>query len=220
MSYVQSGQSAVTAASTTITLNSVVATHSLLAFVRLSGGSDLITGVSSSINGAFTNIGNTLSLSATIRTYSFKLENVSAGNHVITFSASGSQTFRAAAAEYSENQVDALGAQATVASSGTPVSPSVTSTVAGDTIVTMVSVDSTGTITAGGSAVGRQTVNSGIQFQDQGASGAGVYSGTWTLGTPSASVAIAIAMKASILPAQPLVAGARQTFVNVIYEQY
>lgn len=220
MSYVQSGQAAVTATSATITLTSVAAGHSILAAARISNGSDVLTGISSSINGALTVVGNTQNLSGSVRTYTYKLENASAGTHILTFSFSSSQSARCLAAEYSESTVDAVGTQATVAATTTPISPSAVSTVSGDTIVSIISVDTTGTIAPGGSQSARQTVNSGLQIQDQGVGAAGSYSGSWLLGTSSASVAVALAMKAAVVVTAPVPSGAKQTFVTTTIIQY
>lgn len=220
--YVQSTQANPTAASSTLTLTGVQATHTILAGIRLSSNSDLLSGVSSSINGAFSPIVNTNNAAASLRLYVLKLENVSAGSHTITINFSGTQSYRWFVAEYAAAFVDAVAASPNkYTATTTPVSPSVSSTVLNDTIVSIIMTDSsTAGISPGGSATEREEVNLALQLQDYAGTAIGSYSDSWVLGSSSAGVSTAIAMKAnSALPA-PLPGWSKQTFVNLNYIQY
>ena len=224
MSYVQStSKASVSGTSDTLTFGSNVSNgHTLIAIIRSAGISDVITGVSDNVNGAWTRIASVNGPSSANRTFVYKKEGVAAGGTTVTLTSSTTLSARWIVAEYTEASIDAINS-GTFTTTTNPTSVSVTSTQASDTIVTSVSLEGGGTtIVPASGETERAEVNNDarLQLQDKAGGAAGSYTGSWTLGTTQPGVSIAIAMLAATSTPAPIPPGAKQTFVNTIYQQF
>lgn len=201
MSHVQSVSKASTVtASDTLTLTGVTPGHSLLVALRLSGSSDVLTSFSDSIDGLIPRVFNHVTTTNTIRTYLYKKEACSGGDHVFTAGWSGSQSWRWIAAEYSESSIDVIDAAEFPVGSTSVTGPALTPTLAGGTLVGIVSLESSTSIAPNNSETERQEVNTALQLEDKAAPGLGPYSPAWLLGAARLGYAISLVMKGAGIP--------------------
>lgn len=216
MSHVQSTSASPGAITTTnLSLTSVVAGHALLAVIRISNGTDHVSGVADDVNGAWTQIANVLNGAASVRTYVYKKEGGASGSPTITLTCDTSVTVRWGVAEYSESIVEDIDT-ATFTTTTTPASPSTTSSVSGDTIVSVVSPDASATtIVPASSETERWEVDVRLQLQDKAAGAAGGYTGSWTLGATQPGVVIAMALMSSSSVVWPQYQHRRSTLITM-----
>jgi hypothetical protein len=188
------------AASGVLSLSGVGAGHTILAGIRLSNSSDVLTSLTDSIDGAMTSLANVLSATAgSVRSYVRAIQGCSAGNHDITLSLSAAKSFRWWVAEYSESAIDTFSALVAFASGTSITGPSVSPSVAGGTLIGIISTDSTTTIAPNNGETERQEVNTALQFEDLALAGLGPYTPKWTLGSARAGLAMSIVMKGTPL---------------------
>jgi hypothetical protein len=203
MAHVQSASENSYSAGTTGTLGltDVVGGNCLLAFTRVAtGASNVVSGVSSSVDGAFTQL--TDENNGTIILTTWYLENATAGSHTITYTTVGSGvTVRWGIAEYgsvpASGIVDAS-ADGAFTTTTTPATSSVTTSGANRTIVSVIATNNAATtIAPAGGEAERQEVNDRFQFQDEAAASAGLHSASWTLGSTQPGAYAIIALRSA-----------------------
>jgi hypothetical protein len=201
MAHVQSASESSYSAGTTGTLGltDVVGGNCLLAFTRVAtGASNVVSGVSSNLDGAFTQL--TTENNGTIILTTWILENASGGAHTITYTTVGTAvTVRWGIAEYGDvpdaSVVD-VSADGSFATTTTPATSNVTTTGANRTIVSVIATNlSATTIAPAGGETERQEVNERFQFQDEAAASAGSHGASWTLGATQPGVYAIIVLR-------------------------
>jgi hypothetical protein len=177
----------------------VVAGNAILVFTRTSAGSpNLVSGVASSVDGAFTRL--TEENSGTYVLSTWYLENATAGSHTITYTTVGiEKTVRWAIAEYDDVPASGIidvSADGTFTTTTTPVTSNVTTTGVNRTIISVIATDGAATtIVPAGGETERQEVNERFQFQDEFAATAGSHGASWTLGATQPGVYAILALK-------------------------
>lgn len=179
----------------------VVAGNAILVFTRASAGStNLVSGVSSSVDGAFTQLTDQNSGLYVLSTW--YLENATPGSHTITYTTVGiGKTVRWAIAEYDDVPASGIidvSADGTFTTTTTPVTSNVTTTGVNRTIISVISTDgAVTTIVPAGGETERQEVNDRFQFQDEAAASAGLHSASWTLGSTQPGAYAIIALRSA-----------------------
>jgi hypothetical protein len=177
----------------------VVAGNAILVLTRASAGStNLVSGVSSSVDGAFTQLTDQNSGLYVLSTW--YLENATPGSHTITYTTVGTgKTVRWAIAEYDDVPASGIidvSADGTFTTTTTPVTSNVTTTGVNRTIISAIATDDAATtIVPAGGETERQEVNDRFQFQDEFAATAGSHGASWTLGTTRPGVYAILALK-------------------------
>jgi hypothetical protein len=201
MSHVQStSENSFSAGTTgTLALTDVVGGRFLLAFTRVAtGASNVVSGVASNLDGAFTLLTEENNGTIVLRTW--YLENASAGAHTITYTTVGTGiTVRWGVAEYGdvpETSVIDASADGAFTTTTTPSTSNVTTTGTNRTIVSVIATDLGATsIAPAGGETERQEVNERLQFQDEAAASAGSHGASWTLGATQPGVYAIIALR-------------------------
>lgn len=177
----------------------VVAGNAILVLTRASAGStNLVSGVSSSVDGAFTQLTDQNSGLYVLSTW--YLENATPGSHTITYTTVGTgKTVRWAIAEYDDVPASGIidvSADGTFTTTTTPVTSNVTTTGVNRTIISAIATDDAATtIVPAGGETERQEVNDRFQFQDEFAATAGSHGASWTLGATQPGVYAILALK-------------------------
>lgn len=201
MAHIQSTSKSSFSAGTTgtLALTGVTSGSTILAFTRTaSGGNPEVTGVSSSVDGAFTGV--TAESNGTIALKTWVLENATAGSHTITYTtATASVTVRWGIAEYGDvpaSSVIDVSADGAFATTTSPATSNVTTTGVNRILVSVVATDSSATsVASAGGETERQEVDARFQFQDELAATAGSHGASWTLGVTQPGVYAILALK-------------------------
>jgi hypothetical protein len=196
-SYAESKYSATSTASYALT--GVVAGNALLVFTRVANGaSNVVSGVSSGVDGAFTLLTDENNGTIALRTW--YLENATAGNHTVTYTTVGTGvTVRWGIAEYDDvpaSSVVDVSADGAFTTTTSPATSNVTTTGVNRTLVSVVATNlSSTTIASAGGESERQEVDARFQFQDEFAATAGSHGASWTLGATQPGVYAILALK-------------------------
>lgn len=201
MAHIQStSESSFSAGTTgTLALTGVTSGSTILAFTRTaSGGNPEVTGVSSSVDGAFTGV--TAESNGTIALKTWVLENATAGSHTITYTtATASVTVRWGIAEYGDvpaSSVIDVSADGAFTTTTSPATSNVTTTGVNRILVSVVATDSSATsVASAGGETERQEVDARFQFQDELAATAGSHGASWTLGVTQPGAYAILALK-------------------------
>lgn len=189
------------------TLTGTAAGNLLVVAVTVGSSSDIITSVNGSVNGAYTRA--TWAGVSGVGLHVYYKANGAGGNETVTVTFSASQSSNLALHEYSGiattaalDQANAAGGTGTTSTDG-DVSPSVTTTTAGQLIFSAIinNTGSTPTFTAGTSYTRRQHGPRGTDAgrhgtEDQIQSAAGSIQGTWTASTTDNYIAAIATFKA------------------------
>jgi hypothetical protein len=182
-----------------LSFTGVVGGNALLVFTRVAtGASNVVSGVSSSVDGAFTQV--TTENNGTIALTTWILENATAGSHTISYTTVGTGvTVRWGIAEYDDvpsSAVVDVSADGAFTTTTSPATSNVTTTGVNRTLVSVVATNlSSTTIAPAGGETERQEVDARFQFQDELAATAGSHGASWTLGTTQPGAYAIIALK-------------------------
>jgi hypothetical protein len=196
-SYAENRYSATSTASYTLT--GVVAGNALLVFTRCNNGANnQVSGVSSSVDGAFTKLTDEGNGTVTLQTW--YLEDATAGSHTITYTTVGTGiTIRWGVAEYGDvpsSSIVDVSADGVFTTTTSPATSNITTTGANRVLVSVVATNlSATTIAPAGGEAERQEVDARFQFQDELAATAGSHGASWTLGATQPGVYAILALK-------------------------
>lgn len=201
MAHIQSTQanSYSATANHTLTLTGVTAGSGILVITRTSQSSSAdITGVSSSVDGAFTQLLAINNSNIDVRV--LYLEDATAGSHTITATTFGTgATVRWTVLEYGDVPASGIvddSDSATFTTTTTPTTANVTTTGTNRVVVSIVATDSSATsIAPAAGETEREEVDTRLQVQDEFAATAGNHGASWTLGATQPGVYAILALK-------------------------